>query len=78
MSLDLSMLMAGTGIRGEFETRFKGLLKDIEDEQGGVICFIDELHTLLVSIASLSAHVMASRLISRTSGKQRDRLMRVI
>lgn len=41
--------MAGTGIRGEFETRFKGLLKDIDEEGGNVICFIDEIHTLLVS-----------------------------
>jgi ATP-dependent Clp protease ATP-binding subunit ClpB len=47
LSIDLSMLLAGTGVRGEFETRFKGLLKDIEDEVGEVICFIDEIHTLL-------------------------------
>lgn len=47
LSLDLSMLLAGSGVRGEFETRFKGLLKDIEEEEGQVICFIDELHTLL-------------------------------
>ncbi len=39
------MLLAGTGVRGEFETRFKALLKDIQEEN--VICFIDELHTLL-------------------------------
>ena len=49
LSLDLSQLLAGTGVRGEFETRFKGLLKDIEEEEGQVIVFIDELHTLLVS-----------------------------
>ncbi|WWC90634.1 uncharacterized protein L201_005570 [Kwoniella dendrophila CBS 6074] len=47
LSLDLSMLLAGTGVRGEFESRFKALLKDIEAEEGNVICFIDELHTLL-------------------------------
>ncbi|WVR09534.1 hypothetical protein IAU60_006603 [Kwoniella sp. DSM 27419] len=47
LSLDLSMLLAGTGVRGEFESRFKALLKDIEEEEGRVICFIDELHTLL-------------------------------
>ncbi|WRT68482.1 uncharacterized protein IL334_005458 [Kwoniella shivajii] len=47
LSLDLSMLLAGTGVRGEFESRFKALIKDIEEEEGNVICFIDELHTLL-------------------------------
>ncbi|KDQ06633.1 hypothetical protein BOTBODRAFT_39437 [Botryobasidium botryosum FD-172 SS1] len=47
LSLDLAALLAGSGIRGQFEERFKALLKDIEEEAGGVICFIDELHTLL-------------------------------
>lgn len=47
LSLDLSALLAGAGVRGQFEERFKDLLADIEDEQGGVICFIDEIHTLL-------------------------------
>ncbi|WVQ80199.1 hypothetical protein IAT38_002304 [Cryptococcus sp. DSM 104549] len=47
LTLDLSMLLAGTGVRGEFESRFKALLKDIEAEEGNVIVFIDELHTLL-------------------------------
>ncbi|BEI83205.1 hypothetical protein CcaverHIS002_0310730 [Cutaneotrichosporon cavernicola] len=45
--LDLSLLLAGTGVRGEFESRFKQLLKDIDDEAGSVIIFIDEIHTLL-------------------------------
>jgi ATP-dependent Clp protease ATP-binding subunit ClpB len=53
LSLDLSLLMAGTGIRGEFENRFKALLKDIEETDGEVILFIDEVHTLLVSWKSL-------------------------
>ncbi|KAI0297823.1 P-loop containing nucleoside triphosphate hydrolase protein [Multifurca ochricompacta] len=46
LSIDLSAIMAGSGIRGQFEERFKALIRDIEDEAGGVICFIDEVHTL--------------------------------
>jgi ATP-dependent Clp protease ATP-binding subunit ClpB len=43
LTLDLSLLLAGSGVRGQFEERFKALLKDIEEEHGDVICFIDEL-----------------------------------
>ncbi|KAF7968731.1 hypothetical protein HWV62_29606 [Athelia sp. TMB] len=46
LSIDLSAIMAGSGIRGQFEEKFKALLRDIEDEAGNVICFIDEVHTL--------------------------------
>ncbi|THH16846.1 hypothetical protein EW146_g3854 [Bondarzewia mesenterica] len=46
LSLDLSAIMAGSGIRGQFEEKFKALIRDIEDEAGNVICFIDEVHTL--------------------------------
>lgn len=45
LSLDLSAIMAGSGIRGAFEEKFKNLLRDIEDEAGNVICFIDEVRT---------------------------------
>lgn len=51
LTIDLASLIAGSGIRGQFEEKFKNLLEDIQEEQasthGGVICFIDELHTLL-------------------------------
>ncbi|KZT32879.1 P-loop containing nucleoside triphosphate hydrolase protein [Sistotremastrum suecicum HHB10207 ss-3] len=47
LSLDLAGIIAGSGIRGQFEEKFKALLRDIEDEGGKAICFIDELHTLL-------------------------------
>jgi ATP-dependent Clp protease ATP-binding subunit ClpB len=46
LSIDLAAIMAGSGVRGSFETKFKDLLRDIEAEAGGVICFIDEVHTL--------------------------------
>ena len=46
LSIDLSALMVGSGIRGQFEEKFKALLRDIEDESNEVICFIDEVHTL--------------------------------
>ncbi|KIJ65353.1 hypothetical protein HYDPIDRAFT_130437 [Hydnomerulius pinastri MD-312] len=46
LSIDLSAIMAGSGIRGQFEEKFKALIRDIEDEAGNIICFIDEVHTL--------------------------------
>lgn len=46
-SLDLGALLAGAVHRGSFEERFKNLLKDLEEEQGETILFIDEVHMLL-------------------------------
>jgi ATP-dependent Clp protease ATP-binding subunit ClpB len=47
VSLDLSALVAGAKYRGEFEERLKAVLKEINDADGQIITFVDELHTLM-------------------------------
>ncbi|AXE55244.1 ATP-dependent Clp protease ATP-binding subunit [Aurantimicrobium sp. MWH-Uga1] len=47
VSLDISALIAGAKYRGEFEERLKAVLKEINDSDGQIITFIDELHTLM-------------------------------
>ncbi|MCU7491453.1 MAG: ATP-dependent chaperone ClpB [Ignavibacteria bacterium] len=47
MALDLGALVAGTQFRGQFEERLKAVIKEVQDSNGEIILFIDELHTLV-------------------------------
>ncbi len=55
VALDLGAMVAGAKFRGEFEERLKAVLKEINESQGSIVMFIDELHTLVGAGASEGA-----------------------
>jgi ATP-dependent Clp protease ATP-binding subunit ClpB len=62
VSIDLGSMIAGTKFRGEFEDRLKAVVKEIIDSNGEIICFIDELHTL-VGAGSAEGAIDAANLL---------------
>jgi len=63
VTLDLGAMVAGTKYRGEFEDRLKAVIKEINEAQGKIILFVDELHTLVGAGTSEGSPLDASNIL---------------
>ncbi len=63
VALDMGALVAGTQFRGQFEERLKAVIKEVQESNGEIILFIDELHTL-VGAGAVSGSMDAANILS--------------
>ncbi|NHB95258.1 ATP-dependent Clp protease ATP-binding subunit ClpA [Photorhabdus stackebrandtii] len=73
-SLDIGSLLAGTKYRGDFEKRFKALLKNLEQDRKSIL-FIDEIHTIIGAGAASGGQVDAANLIKPLLSSGRIRVI---
>ncbi|WP_312826322.1 AAA family ATPase, partial [Escherichia coli] len=71
--LDIGMLQAGAGMKGEFEARLQALINEVQSSATPIILFIDEIHTIIGAGAASGGQVDAANLIKPllSSGKIR-------
>ena len=74
VQLDMGALIAGAKYRGEFEDRLKAVLKEIQEAEGGIILFIDELHTI-VGAGAAEGSVDAGNMLKPMLARGELRLM---
>ena len=63
VALDMGLLVAGSKYRGEFEERLKAVIQEIEDSNGRIVLFIDEIHTLVGAGGSSEGSMDAANLL---------------